>query len=346
MEDETLEEILATKYDINENLLAEGEFVALCGIDKEAVQLSAAGISSKSFIIATVVLSGEQKDYDLTSITSLSLIDLRIQNYAEKKISVKSQYKPTQIYQLCTGENQETKWGRFVKIIDSLQRRRNISGDHWRTVPFEASIPLSMVDMQSADSMHVTQWHPEGASCSSKSSVTKSVSETSTNATREINLSRSTSSLPERHTENFTLVNALARQGQSADELFKRRQSADELFRKRQNADDLIGSVQGTDELFRRRQSADELSADLLDITSGTSSVFSDCQNTSVLYLGSESETESFHNRSNNFLSSTDHRFADLAIIDTSLDNNSTNSRPCFLTRIYRRFFCCKKTEK
>ena len=382
MDDVTLEEVLARKYDIQEKLIAEGEFVALCGADKEAVQLTAAGISSKSFIIATVNLSGEQKDYELNSITALSVVELAIQNFSEKKISVKSQYKATRTYQLCSGEDQETVWGKFVKIIDSLQRKRNISGDTWRTVPFEASIPLSGVNVQSSDFEHSTMasdlidvyhWRGESDSGSSISSIPRSLSARSSTPCKEINLSRSTSSLPETHTENFTLENQfiprrmsadqlvmrppnayrhvedrLSIKDQTYDQLFKTRHSSDESL-KRESIDflDITSGTPSNDQLFKARHSSDEAlkreSIDFLDITSGTPSVFSECENTLVINLESESEPESFQNRSNNFLTSNDQKFEDLT---SSVENSSKKTEVGFLTRMFRRLFCCKKRDK
>ena len=353
MDDVTLEEVLARKYDIQEKLIAEGEFVALCGADKEAVQLTAAGISSKSFIIATVNLSGEQKDYELNSITALSVVELGIQNFSEKKISVKSQYKATRTYQLCSGEDQETVWGRFVKIIDSLQRKRNTSGDTWRTVPFEASIPLSGVNVQSSDFEHSTMasdlidiyhWRGESDSGSSISSIPRSLSGRSSTPCKEINLSRSTSSLPETHTENFTLENQFIPRRMSADQLVMRPPNA-----YRQVEDRLLTKDQTYDQLFQTRHSSDESlkreSVDFLDITSGTPSVFSECENTLVINLESESEPdlESFQNRSNNFLTSNDQNFDDLT---SSVENSSKKTEVGFLTRMFRRLFCCKKRDK
>ena len=378
MEDEKLESVLERKYNITEKMVAEGNFVALCGIDKEAVQLTAAGITTKSFVVASITLSGEEKDYDLISITPLSLIKLGIQNYAEKKICVKSQFKATQIYQLCSCEEQDRIWIRFVKAVDSLQRKQNMYGDHWQSVSLEASIPLSGVDMQSADHEHALvssvlvdmyPWRRDSDSCSSKSRVARSLSATSTCAAREIriNLSRSTSSLPESHTDNFTLEKESAnfRKGQSKDSL--------NSLREKHNVDASASSLPDTHtdsldkELFsfkqghfndsRKAYSAESLdkfrkrtSIDCLDVTSKTSSVFSDCEDMLVLDLESrpEPDEESLLNRSNNFLPAANSQYTDIANTDshTNTEENNSSTKDSFFRRLFRRLFCLKKDGK
>lgn len=376
MEDETLEEILAKKYNIHENLIAEGTFVALYGIDKEAVQLTAAGISSKSFILAAIALSSEQKDYDLLSITPLSLVTLGIQSFTEKKLFVKSQFKSTQLYQLCSCEDQDSVWMRFVRIIDSLQRKKNMFGDQWRTVPLESSIPMSGVDMQSSDYEHTLMtssiadmypWSRDSDSGSSKSSVTRSASTTSASETREIriNVSRSSSSLPENYTENFALETGSSgfRRGQSVGCLNDRysrlvyQRKLKENFKKDKELDNFskTGSVE------------------CLDVTCTTSSVFSDCESSIVFELEDSSgpdsnsneddqstihdilvansenkcqeDSESFMNRSNNFLSSAENRFINISGTDlgTEEDTGSVERGAGFFQRVCGCFFCCEK---
>ena len=375
MEDETLEEVLARKYNIEEKLVADGNFVALYGIDKEAVQLTATGISSKSFIIATVTLSGEEKDYDLISITPLSLIDLGIQSFTEKKIVVKSQFKATQLLQLCSCEDQDNVWMRFVKVIDRLQRKKNMCGDQWQVVPFESSIPLSGVDMQSADHAHkltaasfadMYPWSRESGSCSSKSSLSKSTSDSSVCETaREIRVSRSSSSLPERYTENFTLETGSTcpgrfRKGQSLGS-FESKPSGSSFRWKRAEG-------QTTDREFNDFKKVE--SVECLDVTYTTSSVFSDCESSLVYELERSSEhesssqdeeqesildmmlsnsdstcehePESFLNKSNNFLTSQN-RFAEITNTETGDDTSSAKSSGGIIRRFCRRWFCCNK---
>ena len=366
MEDETLEEVLSRKYNIEEKLVAEGNFVALYGIDKEAVQLTAAGISSKSFIIATVTLSGEEKDYDLISITPLSLIELGIQSFTEKKLFVKSQFKVTQLYQLCSCEDQDDVWMKFVKVIDRLLRKKNMGGDQWQVVPFESSIPLSGVDMQSADHAHkltstslpdLYPWSRESDSCSSRSSLSKSESDVIIGeAVREIRISRSSSSLPESHTENFTLQTS-----STCPRRFRNGRSLGSFWN-RHNEDEVRGK---TIEEFEKVESVE-----CLDVTDTTSSVFSEC-NSSLIFEWEQSseqesisqdeeevsvldmmvsnsdskcdpEAESFLNKSNNFVSSRN-RFIQFPNSETVEDTGSIKSSGGFIQRFCRRWFCCNR---
>ena len=368
MEDETLEEALSRKYNIEEKLVAEGNFVALYGIDKEAVQLTAAGISSKSFIIATVALSGEEKDYDLISITPLPLIELDIQSFSEKKLLVKSQFKGTQLYQLCSCEDQDVVWMKFVRVIDRLQRKKNMCGDRWQVVPFESSMPLSGVDMQSADHAQRLRassladdypWSRENDSSPGSSSLSRSASDVSVGGVaRGIRISTSSSSLPETHTENFTLQTSICprmvRNGQSLGSFESKLWRSKKRNRHNENYP--------TINEFKKVESIE-----CLDVTDTTSSVFSECDSSiifeweqnfdqshdeeeesvlDIMVSNSDSkcdaEAELVLNKSNNFLKSRS-RFTELPNVEAVDDTNSRNTAGGFIRRFYRRWFCCKR---
>ncbi|KAL3877492.1 hypothetical protein ACJMK2_035192 [Sinanodonta woodiana] len=120
MEEQSLASVLKDKYNIDEEMRVEGTFVQLVGADKEAIHLVKVGITAVTFVLARVELAQLRKDYELVSVTPLSLVSLGIQNYRDRIISVRSQFKGIQSFQLCSSDGEDFIWQQWVQIIKIL----------------------------------------------------------------------------------------------------------------------------------------------------------------------------------------------------------------------------------
>lgn len=116
MDAPTLQAVLEKKYDIKEKLYAEGKFVGLLRKSRNAVNLVGLGIGQTCFVVALVVLSEDNIDYDLLSLTPLSVLAFSCHSIS-KRIKVRSEFKATQVYQLCSSARQAEIWDNFLSVI-------------------------------------------------------------------------------------------------------------------------------------------------------------------------------------------------------------------------------------
>ncbi|XP_045211157.2 uncharacterized protein LOC123562594 [Mercenaria mercenaria] len=126
MDEPSLQTTLRKKYNITDRLLAEGRFVGLIG--DHATSFVCLGLGIRCLVIARVVLSGDVIDYDLLSLIPLQILSLSYQNVA-KKIKIRSQFKATQVYQMCTSTNQAEVWDNFTSTIREVYMPER--GDIW-----------------------------------------------------------------------------------------------------------------------------------------------------------------------------------------------------------------------
>lgn len=116
MDEPTLQAVLEKKYDIKEKLYAEGKFVGLLRKSRNAVNLVGLGIGQTCFVVALVVLSEDNIDYDLLSLTPLSVLVFSCHS-SSKRIKVGSEFKATLVYQLCSSARQAEIWDNFLSVI-------------------------------------------------------------------------------------------------------------------------------------------------------------------------------------------------------------------------------------
>lgn len=156
MDEPTLQTTLREKYNIHDRLLAEGRFVGLIG--DHAASLVCLGLGVKCLAIAKLVLSGNVIDYDLISITPLPLISLSFQN-AAKKIKIRSQFKSTQVFQMCTSANQAEVWDNFTSTIKEVYMPEQ--GDTWCSTTLhppmstQSSPTSSSTEFEQKSSVHI-----------------------------------------------------------------------------------------------------------------------------------------------------------------------------------------------
>lgn len=97
----------------------EGKFVALLGNSRDAICLVNLGIGKRCFVVAMVNLAGDDIDYELISLSPLSLLSFSCHNQS-RRLKVCSVFKATQVYQMCTCRDQAQIWNRFTSHIRHL----------------------------------------------------------------------------------------------------------------------------------------------------------------------------------------------------------------------------------
>lgn len=123
MEEPTLGSVLKQKYGIKERLLVEGRFVALLENSNDAVSLVSLGLSRKCFVVALVNLATDTIDFELMSLTPLSLLSFTCYPKS-KRLKISSVFKTPQVYQLCCSTKQPEIWDRFttqIKCLNAIQ---------------------------------------------------------------------------------------------------------------------------------------------------------------------------------------------------------------------------------
>ncbi|KAH3853746.1 uncharacterized protein LOC127875369 [Dreissena polymorpha] len=128
MDANTLQCILRSKYNIDEKLQADGIFVALLGGTVEAIGLYGIGIGERCVVVAGINLRGPHIDYDLVSLTPIGVLDVKYKN-ASRIITISSQFKARQAFQLCSNEKAAAIWDDFTTAIDCLSSKSG--GDIW-----------------------------------------------------------------------------------------------------------------------------------------------------------------------------------------------------------------------
>ncbi|KAL4236934.1 hypothetical protein ACF0H5_005320 [Mactra antiquata] len=142
----TLQSVLKEKYDISEKIYAEGRFVSLLG--DHGIGLVCLGLSMESLVIARILLNNEVMDYDVLSIIPLTVLSLSY-DFITQKLKIRSQYKPTQMYQLCSSANQAEVWDNFTSVIRNVNQQEK--GDTWQTaslkpVPSQSCSQISYLE--------------------------------------------------------------------------------------------------------------------------------------------------------------------------------------------------------
>ncbi|KAH3851048.1 hypothetical protein DPMN_093526 [Dreissena polymorpha] len=128
MEANTLQSVLRSKYNIDDRLQAEGIFVALHGGTLDAIGLFSIGIGERWVVVAGINLRGPHIDYDLKSLTPVGLLGVTYKN-CSRVITISSQFKSKQSFQLCSSRKDAAVWDDFTTAIDCL--RSKCSGDIW-----------------------------------------------------------------------------------------------------------------------------------------------------------------------------------------------------------------------
>ncbi|KAH3851053.1 hypothetical protein DPMN_093531 [Dreissena polymorpha] len=136
MEANTLQSVLRSKYNIDEILLAEGMFVALHGGSMDAIGLFSIGIGERCVVVAGINLRGPHIDYDLKSLTPMGLLGVTYKN-CSRVITISSQFKAKQSFQLCSSRKAAAVWDDFTTAIDCLRSKQG--GDIWCSASFTTS---------------------------------------------------------------------------------------------------------------------------------------------------------------------------------------------------------------
>lgn len=128
METKSLQSVLETKYQLQEKLYVEGLFVCLFGNTNDALGLVSIGIGRSFFVVAKVNLARYDIDFDLISITPLSLMSFTCHDQS-KRLVVESSFKPTQVFQVCSSARQAEIWDSFTTHIRAL--RTELTPNTW-----------------------------------------------------------------------------------------------------------------------------------------------------------------------------------------------------------------------
>ena len=118
MNEDTLQTVLREKYNIIEKFLVEGRFVVLSDVSRDMADLVAVGISSRCVVVAKVNLSEVRMDYDLVSLTPLSLCRIKIQQH--NSFLMTGPINPSRDFILCSCENMEDIWNNFKGVITAV----------------------------------------------------------------------------------------------------------------------------------------------------------------------------------------------------------------------------------
>ncbi|KAH3851052.1 hypothetical protein DPMN_093530 [Dreissena polymorpha] len=136
MEANTLQSVLRSKYNIDEILQAEGMFVALHGGSMDAIGLFSIGIGERCVVVAGINLRGPHIEYDLKSLIPVGLLGVMYKN-CSRVITISSQFKATQSFQLCSSRKAAAVWDDFTTAIDCMRSKQG--GDIWCSASFTTS---------------------------------------------------------------------------------------------------------------------------------------------------------------------------------------------------------------
>ncbi|KAH3789594.1 hypothetical protein DPMN_167779 [Dreissena polymorpha] len=142
MDAHTLQSILRSKYNINEKLLAEGIFVSLQGGYMKAHGPFSIRIGERFVVVAGINSRGPDIDYNPVSLTPVGMLSVTYK-YASRIVTISSQLKGTNSFQLCSSSNVAAIWDDFTSAIDN--QASTLSGDIW------CSASLSVSSSSSSD---------------------------------------------------------------------------------------------------------------------------------------------------------------------------------------------------
>jgi len=136
LDEKSLESVLKTKYGLQERLYVEGRCVPLFGNSKDPLKLVTLGIGEKSFVVATVNLAGKEIDYDVISVTPLSLLSLTCQSSNRLRVQRKFRHE-AQVYQLCSNSRLAEVWDSFVTHVRAINTQPTTNA--WQEVTLVAT---------------------------------------------------------------------------------------------------------------------------------------------------------------------------------------------------------------
>ena len=133
----TLQKVLEEKYNLYEHFYAEGRFVAVSDFNCNTAGLVGVGISKRNIVVAKVKLNEEDIDYELLSVTPVSLCRLEIQ--PRNSFTLRGPVNPSGHYLLCSSENMERVWNSFITVINAINGRPKKDFAGWKTVELQAT---------------------------------------------------------------------------------------------------------------------------------------------------------------------------------------------------------------
>ncbi|KAH3789552.1 hypothetical protein DPMN_167733 [Dreissena polymorpha] len=136
MDAHTLQRILRSKYNINEKLLAESIYVSLQGGYMKAHGPFSIGIGERFVVVAGINPRGPDIDYNPVPLTPVGMLSVTYK-YAIRIVTISSQLKGTNSFQLCSSSNVAAIWDDFTSAIDN--QASTLSGDIWCSASLSAS---------------------------------------------------------------------------------------------------------------------------------------------------------------------------------------------------------------
>ncbi|KAH3701289.1 hypothetical protein DPMN_076272 [Dreissena polymorpha] len=148
----TLQNILRSKYNINEELHAEGIFVARQGGTMKANSLFSIGIGERFIVVAGINPRGPEIDYNPVSLTPVGLAGVTYKN-ASTIVTISSPLKGKNSFQLISSSKAAAIWDDFTTAIDYLASK--LSGDIWcSALSTSSSSSSSSLSDASVDAKH------------------------------------------------------------------------------------------------------------------------------------------------------------------------------------------------
>ncbi|KAH3841688.1 uncharacterized protein LOC127880048 [Dreissena polymorpha] len=143
MDAHTLQNILRSKYNLNEKLQAEGICVVLQGGTMKANGLFSIGIGERFVVVAGVNPRGPDIDYNPVSFTPVGMLSVTYKN-ASMIVTISSQLKGENSFQLCSSSKAAAIWKDFITAID--YQASKLSGDIWCSASLSVSSSSSSSD--------------------------------------------------------------------------------------------------------------------------------------------------------------------------------------------------------
>ncbi|KAH3841973.1 hypothetical protein DPMN_115460 [Dreissena polymorpha] len=154
MDAHTLQNILRSKYDIDEELHTEGIFVARQGGTMKAKGLFSIGIGERFIVVAGINPRGPEIDYNPVSLTPVGLTGVTYKN-ASMIVTISSPLKGKNSFQLCSSSKAVAIWDDLTTAIDYLASK--LRGDICCSASLSASSSSSSDASVDADHEYTYQ---------------------------------------------------------------------------------------------------------------------------------------------------------------------------------------------
>ncbi|KAH3841854.1 hypothetical protein DPMN_115335 [Dreissena polymorpha] len=136
MDAHALQNILRSKYNINEKLHAEGIFMALQRGTMKVNGLFSIGIGERFVVVAGINIRGPDIDYNPVSLSPVGMLSVTYK-YASMIVTISTQLKGNNSFQLCSSCKAAAIWNDFTTAID--YQASKLSGDIWCSSSLSAS---------------------------------------------------------------------------------------------------------------------------------------------------------------------------------------------------------------